>query len=441
MASSLTPRRLRAHAIILAVCLWGVCAIDFATPGIFDRSANIKFQDFLSFYISGKLIAQGRAADLYDESVRHEELLAIVRSPEGFHENSPRPTAAPTPYLPNLYGPQVASLFVPFTRLPFLTAAGTWVVLCLLIYFGCLFLVLKSGVPRLAASAGSVDFRLNFHQHSALLGLAAVAFPPLFHFFVRGQISVLVLACFTAAFVALQADQLWLAGLALGFLIFKPQFLVAIPLILLLAQSWKILGGLLISASAQLALTRLYFGPAVMRSYLDVLLHTSRWIDLAELPLAPVQMHSLRSFWTLLIPASPIALALYVFSSIFVIALTAAIWKSQLSVALKFSALTFAAVLANPHLFVYDLLVLAPALLLLANWTLDNEQHSFTPPLRLLLYLAFLLPLFGPTSQWTHLQLSVPVFVAILWTLHHFRNRDDMRAEPRPIATPQQSDP
>jgi hypothetical protein len=34
------------------------------------------------------------------------------------------------------------------------------------------------------------------------------------------------------------------------------------------------------------------------------------------------------------------------------------------------------------------------------------------------LYLAFLLPLFGPLAYWTHLQLSVVVFAAILWNLY-----------------------
>ena len=58
----LTPRRIRAQAIVLALCLWGVCAVDYATPGIFDRAGNIKFQDFIQFPISARLIAQGRAS-------------------------------------------------------------------------------------------------------------------------------------------------------------------------------------------------------------------------------------------------------------------------------------------------------------------------------------------------------------------------------------------
>ena len=51
------------------------------------------------------------------------------------------------------------------------------------------------------------------------------------------------------------------------------------------------------------------------------------------------------------------------------------LWKSSAPLALRFSALTLAAVLVNPHLFVYDLLVLAPVLLLLADWILTRSTN------------------------------------------------------------------
>ena len=101
-----------------------------------------------------------------------------------------------------------------------------------------------------------------------------------------------------------------------------------------------------------------------------------------------------------------------------VIAITSAVWKSPVSVPLRFSALVLAAVLVNPHLYVYDLVALVPGFLLLADWLLAKPQHSTGPALSLLLYLAFLLPLFGPLAYWTHLQLSVVVFAAILWNLY-----------------------
>jgi hypothetical protein len=227
----------------------------------------------------------------------------------------------------------------------------------------------------------------------------------------------LLLVCFAAAFFAFRAGRDWLGGIALGFLVFKPQFLVAVPLILLLANAWKAFAGLAFSAAGQLALTALYFGPTVVRNYFDTMLHLSRWIDLAELDPSPIQMHSLRSFWTLLMPWPEISLALYILSSIAVILISAAVWKSSAALALRFSALTIAAVLVNPHLFVYDLLVLALALLLLVDWILSHPQHPSSSALLLLAHLSFVLPLFGPLSRWTHVQLSVLAFVALLCLL------------------------
>lgn len=386
----LTPRRVRAHAIVLAVCLWGVCAVDFATPGLLDRAGNIKFQDFLPLYVSAQLIAQNRAAEIYEPHVVSDSVGVIV----------PQATSVRLPYL---YGPQVGLFLVPLSRLSFPVAARIWVALSFLLYTGCIYLVLKS----CAALRG----------HAGVVSVCAIAFPPLFHFFVRGQLSALVLTCFTTAYLAFRADRNWLAGIALGFLIFKPQFLVAIPLVLLLAQAWQAFARLVIAAAAQLAFTAMYFGSAVMHGYFGTLWNISRAIDASELSLAPIQMHSLRAFWSLLIPVRQVSLALYILSSIVVVVIAAAIWKSSSPLALRFTALTLAAVLVNPHLFIYDLLVLAPALLLLVDWTLTHAQCPASDSLRLLAYAAFVVPLFGPLSQWTHVQLSVPVFSVLLWVL------------------------
>jgi hypothetical protein len=133
-------------------------------------------------------------------------------------------------------------------------------------------------------------------------------------------------------------------------------------------------------------------------------------------------MHSLRSFWSLLVSWPKTAFVLYALSSCIVIAIAADIFKSSRPLALRFSALTLAAVLVNPHLFIYDLLVLAPPVLLVVDWTLSHRPRPSSAALQFLLYLAFVVPLFGPLSQWTHLQLSVPVFVALLCTLWSTRD-------------------
>jgi Glycosyltransferase family 87 len=392
----LTIRRIRSHAILLAFGLWGVCLVDFATPGTLDRAGNIKFQDFLQFYISARLIREHRTAELFNQQVADHELHAIVG----------QPTSA---RLPTVYGPQVGLLFVPFARLSFLNAARTWIALSLLLYGACIYALWRC-CPTL-------------RDHFARVMITAIAFPPLFHFLVRGQISVLLLALLTAAFLAFRVGRPLLAGVVLGCLVLKPQFLVGIPAVLLLARAWKPLVGVLASALAQLVLTRLYFGSEVMHAYSDMLLHYSRWIHISELPLAPIQMHSLRAFWTLLVPSHSVVFVLYVLSSVAVLWISASIWKSNTPLAIRFSGLLLSAVVVSPHLFIYDLLVLAPMFPLLVNWIVTNPAHPASPPLRVLMYLAFVLPIFGPLSYWTHLQISVLVFAAILWTLFQIVTR------------------
>jgi hypothetical protein len=386
-AACLTQRRIRAHAIILAVCLWGVCAVDYATPGIFDRDGTVKFQDFIQFPIAARLIAQGRASELYDDRVLADGIRAIVGRDTPVH-------------LQYFYGPQVALPFIPLGQLPFLAQAGIWVALSLLMYCACVYLLWKA-CPVL-------------RSYRVLVSLCAIAYPPLFHFFVRGQLSAVVLVCFTAAGLAFLARRDWLAGIALGFLVFKPQFLVAVPFVLLLAQAWRIFAGLALSASAQLAFAFLYFAPPVMRPYLSMLLHSAGQPSTTELVFSPIQMHSLRTFWELLIPWPRGVGILYVLSSIVVVGMAAAIWKSSSPRALRFSALILASVLVNPHIYIYDLLALVPVFLVMADWALEHAHHPSVAALRILLYLAFVLPLLGPLSRWTHLQLSVTVFAALL---------------------------
>jgi hypothetical protein len=90
---------------------------------------------------------------------------------------------------------------------------------------------------------------------------------------------------------------------------------------------------------------------------------------------------------------------------------------------LRFSALLFATVLLAPHLTVYDLVILAPAFLLLSDWIVTHPDDRITSTLKFLLYFAFALPLLGPLARWTHLQLSVPIMAAVLYMIWNLGRR------------------
>jgi len=76
-----------------------------------------------------------------------------------------------------------------------------------------------------------------------------------------------------------------------------------------------------------------------------------------------------------------------------------------------------------PHLTVYDLVILAPAFILLADWLIGQPVTSSTWWLGTLLYLVYMLPLVGPFARWTHVQLSVVAMAATIFLLWRMSRR------------------
>jgi len=385
-ASWLTCKRLRAHGLILALSLWSVYIWNMATPGLLDRAANLKGTDFLHFYTLGSLALAHRGADLYNLEAQSQ--LAAERVP----------AAAGIRYLP-LYPPQVSIFFAPFARLSYPCALVLWLTLSSLIYSLCCYAIFRASP--------------NLRGHKFTVLILTLAFPAFWHLIAWGQTSALALACFTLAFFALRARREFVAGLALGCLIFKPQLAVAAALVFIVTLNWKVLTGAIISASAQLTAAWLYYGPGPLREWMHMLLNAPGLLLLLE-P-RPYQTHCLRTFWTMLVPWPSASLALYLITALLVAAVAIACWRSGLPLSLRYSALLLATVLLAPHLTVYDLVILAPAFLLLSDWVATQPDNHGTPQLKLLLYLAFVLPLQGPLARWTHFQLSVPVMFALLY--------------------------
>src|SRR6201999_4434793 len=141
------------------------------------------------------------------------------------------------------------------------------------------------------------------------------SFPPFFHFVVRGQLSVFVFLIFLSALYAFRAGHWWWAGFALGFLIFKPQFLLGLAIIFIATGTWRVLAGILISCVVQIGSTWLRFGTAVMEAFAKILWHLTGMTRYLEPGVAPSQMHSLHSFWSLLLPWPIISDVLYVLCS------------------------------------------------------------------------------------------------------------------------------
>ena len=92
--------------------------------------------------------------------------------------------------------------------------------------------------------------------------------------------------------------------------------------------------------------------------------------------------------------------------------------------------------LASPHLYVYDLVILAPAFLIIVDTTLSNPENHLAKPLQRMSYLAYALPLAGVLTQVTHLQLSVVATAGLAATLYRVI-KPQLSTGTSPVGVPQ----
>ena len=402
-ASWINPRRIRAHGMLLALCLWSVYFWNVATPGLRDRGGNLKGTDFLHFYTLGTLALEHRGSALYD--MQAQSALAAQRVPE----------AVGIRYLP-LYPPQVSILFAPLARFSYGWALGCWLLANAILYAACCY-----GIWRVCP---------NLRNSGATVLILAIAFPPFWHLIAWGQTSGLALVCFTLGFLALRSGKQFLAGLALGCLAFKPQLGLAAAIVFLFTFRWRILAGAMVSVCAEFLMGVSYYGPGPLRQWVRVLWDAPHMSQMLEPRI--YQTYSLRTFWAMLLPWTWVSFGLYVICAIFVCALAVKCWRGDFALPLRYSALLLATVLIAPHLTVYDLAILAPAFLLSCDWISGGENRPATSPLKLLLYFSFVLPLLGPLARWTHVQLFVPVAFGLLYELWR-AGKDQFVGAPREI--------
>ncbi len=402
-----TRSDIRGHATVLGICLALTYALNIATPSLKDRAGQIKGTDFANFYALGSLALTGHHQALYDPPALRDYSVSLL------------PELTGTYYLP-IYGPQVALLFAPFALLPYSVALGLWIALSATMFGVCCWLFWRV-CPSLRHDAATV-------------AVVAASSPAFFNLVAHGQNSAIALVCFTAAYFALRRERPFLAGLAIGSLIFKPQLGLVAACVFVLNREWRIVLGALVGAAIQLGLAWLYFGTNVMIAYARWLQGVGEINELLSIKL--YQMHSLYAFFKLAVPWLWTATVLYVCAAAICVCATYVVWRSRAPLALRFAFLLLATALASPHLYVYDLVVLAPAFLIVVDATLGSPENVLAKPLQRVSYLAYALPLTGVLTQATHLQLSV-VAIAILAAMLFRMIRPRLSIGTGPVGVPQ----
>jgi hypothetical protein len=372
-------RELLVLAMILAAVLWGLTLFDASGDGRRGRLSGLPIgTDFVAFYTYAKIGLTGQFQDLTSFASFFAAQVALV------------PVSIDTPH-PPLYPPQLALLLSP---LALLTYGWALLAMSTITISGYVWIArrIAAGCPHIA----------QWPWHVAAISLGS---PALWLLVLHGQISLLALVALYAAWEALRRGRNYAGGIALGLLAYKVSLFAPILALCVLAREWRIVGGALAAAVCQFAFALPWVGLSGLTTYVTSIQAVATQPDL--IAAKPILMHSLRTFWTALLP-SALAVAAYVASALGVLVVAAAAWRrSSQSPLNRIGLASIVSVLVSPHLYVYDLVVLAPFIIASAETALAGRTRS----LRLWSTSGYLAPLWSIPFAAAGLHASTIVFV------------------------------
>jgi hypothetical protein len=204
--------------------------------------------------------------------------------------------------------------------------------------------------------------------------LLAAAFPAVFINIGHGHNGFLTAALIGGGLVLLDRRPL-LAGILFGLLVYKPQFGMMIPLVLIATGRWRVFAAAAATAAVLALVTTLAFGPHVW----DAFLASTKFTRVVVLEQGGAGWHKIQSVfsWVRMWGGS-VALAYAAQTVVTVSAALALIvlWRGETPFARKAAALPLAAILATPYSLDYDMMVLSVAIAFLAAGGL---AHGFRP--------------------------------------------------------------
>jgi alpha-1,2-mannosyltransferase len=380
-----TSRRLTVWGTGLLVLSWFIYVYTMTTPGLVDRAGRFKGTDHIYFFVMGSLMQDGRADDLYSPDAHLAEGRRRIDSNLALYQ----------PY--SNYGPQVAWAFMPLAGLPYGYSLTLFLIFTAACYGLSVWIVWRD-LPELA-------------PYGRLVVLLAAASPLVLSLFRYAQLSAISLLLLSLALAALRRNRRFLAGIALGTMIFKPTLGVIVGITLVAAGEWRIVAGAATAATAQIALAWAVSGTFVMRQYVQVLWRLLR--DPALVQIYPTEVHSLRGFVQLLIPQSPLIGLVSLAGTLVLVALGIHVWRSRCEMGLRWGVLVLLTILASPHLLTYDLVLLSIPLLTLANWAVGHRDDRRHRVMSVFLLLAYLAPFSSNLARLWPVQASVVAIGAL----------------------------
>jgi hypothetical protein len=361
----ITPTRTRVAAyVLLAIYLATTAVWLMTTHHLMDGFHQPLGGDFIIFYSASSMTLHGHAAAAFDPKA----LLAVQRAI----------IPGIRPGLEWCYPPTFQLLIAPLALAPFPLAYALFVAATL--------------APFLMLISMIVPGR-------GVLGMSC-AFPGTFPNAWQGQNGFLTTSLFGGGLLLIDRRP-WLAGALLGLLVYKPQFGVLLPVLLIGTGRWKATLSAALSGGVFIALSALILGLAPWLAFFRTLPEVSVALASGQLPWSKMASVFVAARW--LGADTPTAYGLQIVTAIVIAAATLVAWRRPGDLGLKVGLAALAAFLMSPYSFNYDLVLLAVPIAVTAAFGRDHDLPVGTKSF--LLLAAFTPVLFLGIAKTTHLQL------------------------------------
>jgi hypothetical protein len=366
--------------------LFGIAILLVSAVVWSARGPNVEKTDFVLTYVGAHIVHQGLGERLYDINFQKHVRDSLFQHPNPLFYEHP---------------PFEALLLSPLTALSFRMAYMLWGLSNVVIWLILIFFM-----------------RLYFPRPKEDLGYLAlwVLFAPLAVALYQGQSSLILLALYAMAFVKLQQEKEFSAGMWLGLGLVKFQFVLPFALVFLLRKKWGVLKGFAATSLLLTLISLVAVGWKGSLNYVRFLVAISSNPQNLSYGSA-VDMPTVYGFVYALVGRriGHMELNVVVITlSILLLGFIAWYWQSHDqhdSNALMFASAVAASLLTGLHMFTHDFSPLALALFIaLANFP-DRKHRELCWILTATIVLFWTVPIYFLFVAWHCLYLMCPVLL------------------------------